>query len=48
MLPATLLGASNPPAGAATSDVIYDTAGAMVVTVLLTIFALNRWGPRDH
>jgi hypothetical protein len=36
MLPATLLGASNPPAGgAATSDVIYATAGAMVVTVLL-------------
>ena len=33
---ATLLGASNPPAGgAATSDVIYATAGAMVVTVLL-------------
>src|SRR3954454_5429800 len=32
----TLLGASNPPAGgAATSDVIYATAGAMVVTVLL-------------
>jgi hypothetical protein len=49
MLPATLLGASDPPAGgAATSDVIYATAGAMVVTVLLTIFALNRWGPRDH
>jgi hypothetical protein len=36
MLSATLLGASNPPAGgAATSDVIYATAGAMVVTVLL-------------
>jgi hypothetical protein len=36
MLPTTLLGASNPPAGgAATSDVIYATAGAMVVTVLL-------------
>jgi hypothetical protein len=33
---ATLLGASNPPAGgAATSDVIYATAGAMVVSVLL-------------
>ncbi len=32
----TLLGASNPPAGgSATSDVIYATAGAMVVTVLL-------------
>jgi hypothetical protein len=32
----TLLGASNPPAGgAATSDVIYATAGAMVATVLL-------------
>ena len=36
MLPANLLGASTPPAGgAATSDVIYATAGAMVVTVLL-------------
>src|SRR3954466_430364 len=36
MLPATLIGASNPPAGgAATSDVIYATAGAAVVTVLL-------------
>src|SRR3954453_2004951 len=36
MSPTTLLGASNPPAGgAATSDVIYATAGAMVVTVLL-------------
>src|ERR671936_1608887 len=37
MLIPTLLGASsNPPAGgAATSDVIYATAGAMVVTVLL-------------
>jgi hypothetical protein len=36
MLSATLLGASNPPAGgAATSDVIYATAGAMVVSVLL-------------
>src|SRR4051812_39063574 len=36
MSSATLLGASNPPAGgAATSDVIYATAGAMVVTVLL-------------
>ncbi|MDX6606916.1 MAG: hypothetical protein QOD14_1456 [Solirubrobacterales bacterium] len=37
MLPATLLGAaSTPPAGgAATSDVIYATAGAMVVSVLL-------------
>src|SRR3954452_13202762 len=32
----TLLGASTPPAGgAATSDVIYATAGAMVVSVLL-------------
>src|SRR4051812_33835200 len=36
MLSGTLLGASTPPAGgAATSDVIYATAGAMVVTVLL-------------
>jgi len=36
MLTSILLGASNPPAGgAATSDVIYATAGAMVVTVLL-------------
>jgi hypothetical protein len=36
MLSATLLGASNPPAGgAATSDVIYATAGAAVVTVLV-------------
>ena len=36
MLTATLLGASNPPAGgAATSDVIYATAGAVVVTILL-------------
>jgi hypothetical protein len=36
MSPTTLIGASNPPAGgAATSDVIYATAGAMVVTVLL-------------
>jgi hypothetical protein len=36
MLASTFLGASNPPAGgAATSDVIYATAGAMVVTVLL-------------
>ncbi|MFL5908651.1 MAG: hypothetical protein ACJ75Z_13775 [Solirubrobacterales bacterium] len=36
MLSATLLGASNPPAGgAAISDVIYATAGAMVATVLL-------------
>jgi hypothetical protein len=37
MLPATLVGAANtPPAGgAATSDVIYATAGAMVVSVLL-------------
>ena len=36
MLSATLLGASTPPAGgAATSDVIYVTAGAMVVSVLL-------------
>src|SRR3954465_1002757 len=36
MLPFTLLGASTPPAGgAATSDVIYATAGAMVVSVLL-------------
>src|SRR3954469_11160140 len=36
MLSATLLGASNPPAGgAATSDVIYATAGAVVVTILL-------------
>ncbi len=37
MLSATLLGASStPPAGgAATSDVIYATAGAMVVSVLL-------------
>ena len=36
MLPGTLLGASNPPAGgAATSDMIYATAGAVVVTVLL-------------
>jgi hypothetical protein len=33
---ATLLGASTPPAGgAATSDVIYATAGAVVVTILL-------------
>jgi hypothetical protein len=48
MLQALQLGASNPPAGgAATSDVIYATAGAMVVSVLLTIWALNRWGPRD-
>src|SRR4051812_18280823 len=36
MLSATLLGASNPPAGgAAPSDVIYATAGAGVVTILL-------------
>src|SRR5215208_495247 len=36
MLPGTLLGASSPPAGgAATSDVFYATAGAVVVTVLL-------------
>jgi hypothetical protein len=36
VLTATLLGASSPPAGgAATSDVIYATAGAVVVTVLL-------------
>jgi hypothetical protein len=36
MLTATLLGASSPSAGgAATSDVIYATAGAMVATVLL-------------
>src|SRR3954463_16017107 len=36
MLSGTLLGASTPPAGgAAPSDVIYATAGAMVVTVLL-------------
>ncbi len=36
MLSATLFGASNPPAGgAAISDVIYATAGAMVATVLL-------------
>ena len=38
MLPFTLLGASSsqPPAeGAATSDVIYATAGAVVVTILL-------------
>jgi hypothetical protein len=36
MSPTTLIGASTPPAGgAATSDVIYATAGAMVVTVLL-------------
>ena len=36
MTTAILLGASNPPAGgAATSDVIYATAGAMVVSVLL-------------
>ncbi len=36
MSPATLLGASNPPAGgAATADVIYATAGAVVVTLLL-------------
>src|SRR5919204_5348347 len=36
MLPSTLLGASNPPAGgAATSDVIFATAGALVVTILL-------------
>ena len=36
MLSATLLGASTPPAGgAATSDVIYATAGAVVVTILL-------------
>ena len=36
MLPSTLLGASNPPAGgAATSDVIFATAGAVVVTILL-------------
>src|SRR4051794_23546378 len=36
MLPATLLGASNPPAGgAATSDVIYATPGAVGGTVLL-------------
>ncbi|HEX3562334.1 MAG TPA: hypothetical protein VHU24_05800 [Solirubrobacterales bacterium] len=36
MLKATLLGASSPPAGgAATSDVIYATAGAMVASVLL-------------
>ena len=36
MLSADLLGASTPPAGgAATSDVIYATAGAVVVTILL-------------
>ncbi len=36
MSPATLFGASSPPAGgAATSDVIYATAGAMVVSVVL-------------
>ncbi len=36
MAPLTLLGAGSPPAGgAATSDVIYATAGAVVVTVLL-------------
>jgi hypothetical protein len=36
MSPMSLIGASNPPAGgAAISDVIYATAGAMVVTVLL-------------
>ena len=36
MLTSTLLGASTPPAGgAAISDVIYATAGAMVVTVVL-------------
>jgi hypothetical protein len=36
MLSASLLGASTPPAGgAAISDVIYATAGAMVATVLL-------------
>ncbi len=36
MIDAILLGASNPPAGgAATSDVIYATAGAVVVTILL-------------
>jgi uncharacterized membrane protein YeaQ/YmgE (transglycosylase-associated protein family) len=36
MLQALQLGASNPPAGgAATSDVIYATAGAMVLSVLL-------------
>ena len=36
MLTSTLLGASTPPAGgAATSDVIYATAGAMVVSVVL-------------
>jgi hypothetical protein len=36
MSPATLIGASSPPAGgAATSDVIYATAGAMVASVLL-------------
>jgi uncharacterized membrane protein YeaQ/YmgE (transglycosylase-associated protein family) len=36
MTSATLLGASNPPAGgAAISDVIYATAGAVVITVLL-------------
>jgi hypothetical protein len=36
MSPVILLGASNPPAGgAAISDVIYATAGAMVATVVL-------------
>src|SRR6476469_9175446 len=36
MLPLTLLGASSPSAGgAATSDVIYATAGAAVASVLL-------------
>jgi hypothetical protein len=36
MFSSTLLGASNPPAGgAATSDAIYATAGAIVVSVLL-------------
>ena len=41
----TVLGASNstPPAGgAATSDVI------PVGSVLLTIFALRRWAPKDN
>jgi hypothetical protein len=36
MSPATLIAESNPPAGgAATSDVIYATAGALVVTIVL-------------
>ncbi len=50
MLSAGLLGASTPPAGgAAISDVIYATAGAMVATVLLfgpiLLYKLGRFPP---